>query len=94
MVVENQSTVASMAPGITLVPGLGARNGVMIDQRDDCDAGQGGDQPAHRAPEQQQVDAEIGIDVGEKARLKLAAHRDQERGEGHGDQREDDEQQV
>ncbi len=62
----------------------------MVDQRDQCNASQSSDQPADTAPEQKNVDAEIGINVGQKARFELAAHGHQQGGEGHGNQRKND----
>ena len=48
----------------------------MVDQRDHGNARQSSDQPANAAPEQKNVDAEVGIDVRQKARFELAAHGD------------------
>src|ERR1700733_4980466 len=74
------------------MPRLSALNGMMIDQRNHRDAGQRGDQPPHCAPEQQKVDAVIGIEKRQKASLELAAHGNQKCGEGHGNQRENHQQ--
>ena len=71
------------------VPRLGAGNGVVINESDDSDAGQGRDDPAKSAPHQQNVRAEIGIEIRYQPVLELAADCNQDGGEGHGYQCED-----
>ena len=62
------------------VPGLRARNGVVIDKLNDGDAGEDGDGPANQAPEQQHQGPELMAQVKQHARFNAAAEGDQDGG--------------
>ncbi len=84
--------MASVAPGNNTVPRLSARNGVVVNEGDDRNAGESGDEPADARPHQQDVGAEFVRGIEEDGGFDLAAEGHQQRGKGHGDERENDQQ--
>src|SRR5579871_6185862 len=72
------------------MPGLRARYRIVINERNHGDAGQSGNGPADHRPQKEDVRTEFAGGVEKDVILDFAPESDQQRGEGHGDQREDD----